>query len=193
MQRAYQPVRTAITGSVANRNAKLSTHIPFRAAYDRPMTHDRIDIIGFSHVCIAVSDMEVSLPFYRDVLGLGVFFDLELEGSSMEVVTGEPGARGRMVGGMLGGTVVELLEFAHRSFRPSSETTLGYTNISLSVRDIDEALAALAASGVQADQQPVEIGGVRMFFVRDPDGTPIEFVSYPNGERTSAQMWGYTG
>jgi catechol 2,3-dioxygenase-like lactoylglutathione lyase family enzyme len=110
------------------------------------MTHDRIGIIGFSHVCIAVSDMEVSLPFYRDVLGLGVFFDLELEGSSMEVVTGEPGARGRMVGGMLGGTVVELLEFAHRSFRPSSETTLGYTNISLSVRDIDEALAALANS-----------------------------------------------
>jgi len=39
----------------------------------------------------------------------------------------------------------------------------------------------------------VEIGGVRMFFVREPDGTPIEFVSYPNGEKTSAQMWGYTG
>jgi glyoxylase I family protein len=157
------------------------------------MTQDQIGIIGFSHVCIAVSDMEASLPFYRDVLGLGVFFDLELEGSSMEVVTGEPGARGRMVGGMLGGTVVELLEFAHRSFRPSSETMLGYTNISLSVRDVDETLAALAAAGVRAEQQPVEIGGVRMFFVRDPDGTPIEFVSYPNGERTSAQMWGYTG
>jgi glyoxylase I family protein len=37
----------------------------------------------------------------------------------------------------------------------------------------------------------VEIGGVRMFFVRDPDGTPVEFVSYPGGEQTSAQMWGY--
>jgi glyoxylase I family protein len=157
------------------------------------MTQHSIGIIGFSHVCIAVSDMEVSLPFYRDVLGLGVFFDVELEGPSMEVVTGEPEARGRMVGGMLGGTVVELLEFAHRSFGSPSEPMLGYTNISLSVRDIADTVAAVTAAGIQPEQQPVEIGGVRMFFVRDPDGTPIEFVSYPNGEQTSAQMWGFTG
>lgn len=157
------------------------------------MTQHQIGIIGFSHVCIAVSDMEASLPFYRDVLGLAVFFDVELEGPSMEVVTGEPGARGRMVGGVFGGTVVELLEFAHRSFRATSEPMLGYTNISLSVRDLDETLAALGAAGYEPEQQPVEIGGVRMFFVRDPDGTPIEFVSYPNGEQTSAQMWGFTG
>lgn len=157
------------------------------------MTQQRIGIIGFSHVCIAVFDMEASLPFYRDVLGLGVFFDLELEGPSMEVVTGEPGARGRMVGGMLGGTVVELLEFAHRNLDRQPETVLGYTNISLSVRDLDETLAAVTAAGIQPEQQPVEIGGVRMFFVRDPDGTPIEFVSYPNREQNSAQMWGYTG
>jgi glyoxylase I family protein len=158
------------------------------------MTQQRpIGIIGFSHTCIAVSDMEVSLPFYRDLLGLDVFFDVELEGSPMEVVTGETGARGRMVGGVLGGTVVELLEFAHRSFAQPTEPMLGYTNISLSVRDVDAALAAISAAGLQPEQQPVEIGGVRMFFIRDPDGTPIEFVAYPNGEQTSAQMWGYTG
>jgi glyoxylase I family protein len=107
-------------------------------------------------------------------------------------VTGEPGARGRMVGGMLGGTVVELLEFAHRNLDRQPETVLGYTNISLSVRDLDETLAAVTAAGYEPEQQAVEIGGVRMFFVRDPDGTPIEFVSYPNGKQSSAQMWGYT-
>ena len=155
------------------------------------MAQHPIGIIGFSHVCIAVSDAQTSLRFYRDVLGLDVFFDVELEGSPMEVVTGEVGARGRMIGGVLGGTVVELLEFKHRSFAQRSENTLGYTNISLSVSDIDTALAAIEAAGLQPDQEPVEIGGVRMFFIRDPDGTPIEFVSYPNGERTSAQMWGY--
>lgn len=156
------------------------------------MTHERLELLGFSHVCIAVSDIEASLRFYRELLGLEVFFDLQLDGPSMEAVTGEVGARGRMVGGMLGGTVVELLEFAHRHFEPQQpEAKLGYTNISLSVRDIDAALAAITAAGVQPEQQPVDIGGVRMFFVRDPDGTPIEFVSYPNGERTSAEMWGY--
>jgi glyoxylase I family protein len=97
-----------------------------------------------------------------------------------------------MIGGMLGGTVVELLEFAHRSLAQQPETMLGYTNISLSVRDIDATVAAVTAAGLQPEQQPVEIGGVRMFFIRDPDGTPVEFVSYPNGARTSAQMWRYT-
>lgn len=48
--------------------------------------------------------------------------------------------------------------------------------ISLSVRDIDATLAAITAAGLQPEQDPVEIGGARMFFVRDPDGTPVEFV-----------------
>src|ERR1700749_2024954 len=157
------------------------------------MTQHQIGIIGFSHVCIAVSDMEASLPFYRDVLGLGIFFDLEFDGPSMEVVTGAPAPPSLIVGAMLGETFVELLEFAPRSFCPASEPMLGYTNISLSVRDIDATLAALTAAGIQPEQQPVELGGVRMFVVHDPDGTPIEFVSYPNGEQSSAQMWGYTG
>ncbi len=157
------------------------------------MTQHPIGIAGFSHLCIAVSDAEAALRFYRDLLGLEVFFDVELDGPPMEAVTGEAGARGRMIGGMLGGTVVELLQFTHRSLPRQSGHTLGYTNISLSVRDIDAALAAVTAAGLEPEQQPVEIGGVRMFFVRDPDGTPIEFVSYPNGETTSAQMWGYSG
>jgi glyoxylase I family protein len=139
------------------------------------MTQPSIGITGFSHVCIAVSDAESPLRFYRDLLGLDVFFDVELDGPPMEVVTGEVGAHGRM----LGGTVVELLEFAHRPLARREDTTLGYTNISLSVRDIDAALAAVSAAGLQPEQQPVEIGGVRMFFVRDPDGTPVEFVCHP--------------
>jgi glyoxylase I family protein len=157
------------------------------------MSPKPIDLLGFSHICIAVSDAEASLRFYRDVLGLEVFFDIELGGPPMEAVTGEVGARGRMIGGMLGGTAVELLELAHRGLeKQQTDVKLGYTNISLSVRDIDATLAAITAAGVQPEQQPVDIGGVRMFFVRDPDGTPVEFVSYPNGERTSAEMWGYT-
>ena len=50
----------------------------------------QIGIIGFSHVCIAVSDMAASLPFYRDLLGLDVFFDVgELEGSAVTSLTAE--------------------------------------------------------------------------------------------------------
>jgi catechol 2,3-dioxygenase-like lactoylglutathione lyase family enzyme len=36
-------------------------------------------ITGFFHGGIAVSDMERSLAFYRDALGLEVFFDVTLD------------------------------------------------------------------------------------------------------------------
>ena len=153
-----------------------------------------IDVLGFSHICVAVSDAEASLRFYRDLLGMNVFFDIGLEGESMEAVTGEAGAKGRMIGGLLGGTVVELLEFGHRELeRRAERANLGYTNMSLSVADLDAAHRTIRDAGYEPEQEPVDIGGVRMFFVRDPDGTPVELVEYPNRERTSAEMWGAAG
>ncbi len=46
----------------------------------------------------------------------------------------------------------------------------------------------MAAAGAHPEPR-VDIGGVRMFFVRDPDGTPIEIIEYPNGATSSAQLW----
>jgi glyoxylase I family protein len=147
-------------------------------------------IQGFSHVCARVSDMERSVAFYRDVLGFDVIFDVELSGAPLEAVTGELGAKGRMVGGLLGGTCVELLEITSNSAPPARPAgpTLGYTNISLAVDALDAAHHDLKTHG--GDPGPkVEIGGVRMFFLHDPDGTPIEIIEYPNGATTSAQLW----
>jgi glyoxylase I family protein len=149
-----------------------------------------LDVKGFSHVCIRVSGMERALEFYRETLGFDVVFDVELSGPSLEQVTGETGAHGRMVGGLLGGTSVELLEIDSQDGPAvgGSGPALGYTNISLSVDDLDGARTAAAGAGVEPGPV-VGIGGVRMFFVRDPDGTPIEIIEYPDGARTSAQLW----
>jgi glyoxylase I family protein len=153
------------------------------------MAAPSLEIGGFSHVCISVSDLERSLSFYRDGLGLRVIFDVELAGPGMESVTGEVGARGRMVGCLVpGGVTIELLWFAHRAEpAPRASRSTGYTNISLGVRDLDAAHAALEARGVRAIQRPVEVGGVRMFFVADPDGTPIELIEFPGGALSSAE------
>jgi len=134
--------------------------------------------------------MERALDFYGEMLGFEVVFDVELSGPSLEQVTGEPGARGRMVGGLLGGTSIELLEINSPAGPAvaASGPALGYTNISLSVDDLEAARAAMAAAGAHPEPR-VDIGGVRMFFVRDPDGTPIEIIEYPNGATSSAQLW----
>jgi len=147
-------------------------------------------VCNFSHVCIAVSDAERSLAFYRDVLGLPVIFDLELAGTGMEAATGEAGARGRMIGLRApgpGGVTIELLALGHTREPGSGRPETGYTNISLSVDDLDAAYDDLVASGVSPLQRPFGVGGVRMFFVADPDGTPIEVIEFPGSATTSAE------
>ncbi|OSC26378.1 lactoylglutathione lyase [Mycobacterium vulneris] len=39
-----------------------------------------------------------------------------------------------------------------------------------------------------ADQDPFEIGGVRMSFVNNPDGMPVQFIERPHGARGTYEM-----
>jgi catechol 2,3-dioxygenase-like lactoylglutathione lyase family enzyme len=47
----------------------------------------------------------------------------------------------------------------------------------------------VTAAGYQPEQAPFEIGGVRMFFVKDPDGTPVEFIELPGGARNTYELY----
>ena len=147
-----------------------------------------LEIGGFSHVCIGVSDMDRSIGFYRDLLGMDVVFDVELEGASMESVTGRSGARGRMVGGLIGGAMIELLALGDTpTGRPGPR--IGYTNISFRVDDLDATHQKVIDLGHRPQQEPVDIGGVRMFFVADPDGTPVEIIELPEGLTSTVDLW----
>jgi glyoxylase I family protein len=148
----------------------------------------------FSHITVRVSDMDRALAFYRDGLGLRAIFDVKLEGPGLEAVTGAKGANGRMVGLLAPGrgkVCIELLGFAQpNSERPPQGRFTGYANISLSVDDLDAAHAACVARGLRPLHAPVEVGGVRMFFLADPDGTAIELIEFPRGATTSAAFNG---
>lgn len=137
--------------------------------------------LQFSHVVIAVGDMDRALGFYRDVLGMDVVFDQEL--------SGQPFA-GRAVGGLVGGVSVELLRLPGRGPDDAADTfkPVGMQVISFSVPDLDGCHAALVAAIGDRVQPPFDVEGVRMFFVTDPDGTVIEFVQFPEGARNPAQL-----
>lgn len=47
-----------------------------------------ISVDNFSHVCIGVPDMDTSVSFYTDVLGMDVVFDVNLDGAGLDSVTG---------------------------------------------------------------------------------------------------------
>ena len=70
---------------------------------------------------------------------------------------------------------------------PQRRGVVGIQNISLSVTDFDDTYRQITDAGYEPDQEPFEIGGVRMFFVKDPDGTPVEFIELPGGARSTTK------
>ena len=149
---------------------------------------DPVPIQRFSHLCVGVSDMETSLAFYTSVLGMDVVFDVQLDGAGLDSVTGTSGAAGRMVGGLIGGTMIELLDLGEVPSVPDGPHR-GYTNMSFTVANADAVYQQLAGRGDVTCAPPVDIAGVRMLFIADPDGTPIEFIELPGGAQTTVQLW----
>ena len=148
-----------------------------------------IAVQNFSHICIGVSDIEASVTFYTAVLGMDVVFDVELEGAALGAVTGGAAQKGRMVGGLIGEAMVELLSLGAVPDVPSGPH-LGYTNMSFRVDDLDATYDSVRRHHPDVRADPaVDIGGVRMFFIYDPDGTPIELLGLPDGVTSTLQLW----
>ena len=155
--------------------------------HDRPARD-----VSFCHLVVGVTDMDRALAFYRDVLGMEVVFETLISGEPFDAVLhASRKQEGRVVGGLLGGLMVELLSLgakpaAEKPGPPGAIT--GIHNVSLSVTDLDDTHRRIIDAGYTPDQDPFEIGGVRMFFVKDPDGTPVEFIELPGGVRSTYEM-----
>ncbi|WP_370581694.1 VOC family protein [Mycolicibacterium sp. BK556] len=144
--------------------------------------------LRFSHLVVGVTDMNRALRFYRGLLGMDVVFDQTLSGESFDhALGGGDGNQGRAVGGLVGGVMLELLSLGPEG-KPARRSFVGNQNISLSVTDLDDTYRRVQEAGYQPDQAPFEIAGVRMFFVKDPDGTAVEFIEFPGAARTSEEL-----
>jgi catechol 2,3-dioxygenase-like lactoylglutathione lyase family enzyme len=147
--------------------------------------------VSFCHLVVGVTDMDRALQFYRDVLGMDIVFETLISGEPFDAALHATRKQeGRVVGGLLGGLMVELLSLGATSGAeklPRRGIT-GIHNFSLSVPDLDDTHRRITAAGYTPDQEPFEIGGVRMFFVKDPDGTPVEFIELPGGVRSTYEM-----
>jgi catechol 2,3-dioxygenase-like lactoylglutathione lyase family enzyme len=150
-----------------------------------------LDDVSFCHLVVGVTDMDRALAFYRDVLGMEVVFESLISGEPFDAVLhAKREQEGRVVGGLLGGLMVELLSLGAEpaTHNPARRGITGIHNVSLSVTDLDDTHRRIVAAGHTPDQEPFEIGGVRMFFVKDPDGTAVEFIELPGGVRSTYEM-----
>lgn len=152
-------------------------------------TPKTIAVQNFSHICIGVTDIEKSVAFYTRVLGMDVVFDVELDGAGLNTVTGGAAQNGRMIGGLVGGVMIELLSLGDVPTTPEGPH-IGYTNMSFRVDNLDATYDTLVTQHPALRTDPaVDVGGVRMLFTYDPDGTPIELLELPPGIHTTLQLW----
>lgn len=135
----------------------------------------------FSHVGISVANLERSLAFYRDLLGMTVVEEVTFRGEQYEAILGLEGARGRIAILKSGTLAVELFEFvepvpkAADPARPVCDH--GITHLAIEVDDIAGLYARLKAAGVRFHCPPLHFPAcATATYARDPDGNVVEML-----------------
>lgn len=153
-------------------------------ASGEPFRINRIDHTGFT-----VSSLEDSLAFWVEALGFKHLYTWTFEtGPFIEEMVGVPGAALRLAMLEGPGHMIELLEYTspndRKNFKPRS-CDVGSVHVAFYVDNMDALLARVASLGwlPVGNIQTVESGereGLRLTYVRAPDGITIEFLELPD-------------
>ena len=145
-------------------------------------------ITAADHTGITVSNLERSLHFWQNVLGFEFSHRTHQSGEMAEEITGVKGAELKLAVVKAPGHKIELLEYLappdrkqHIDVRPCD---VGSVHVALIVDNLDAVLEKIVASGWRAAGKPQTLktgpnAGKRVVYVRDPDGTTIEFMEMP--------------
>jgi predicted enzyme related to lactoylglutathione lyase len=118
---------------------------------------------GLSGATIWSEDLNNLLPFYRDLLGLTVAY--EVPGF---VGFGQRAERGGYLGAYLGlGTHSEVKGKPADPYRHM---------VGLESDDVDADFERLTAAGVEFIEQPTESGGLRIATFKDPEGNIVQLL-----------------
>ncbi len=142
---------------------------------------------AFNHVGQCVADLTRSRRFYEEVFGFTCERTLEPpDDPSATLLQIEPPIGMRVAYLRRDGLILELLQFdraGNPPFRPRVMNEPGLTHLSLSVEDLDEVAARVAAFGGQVVEE-TRIPGA--FFIRDPDGQLVELLPMSYRRRLDA-------
>ena len=144
-------------------------------------------IIAADHTGITVSNLERSLGFWRDVLGFELSHRPHQTGELASEITGVAGAEISIAVLKGYGHKIELLEYlspADRKRIDLKPCDVGSVHVAFTVDNLDAILSTIGRAGWKAAGKPQTItvgpnAGKRVIYVRDPDGTTIEFMETP--------------
>jgi len=137
-------------------------------------------IKNLNHVCLIVKDLDRSIRFYRDIMGLRVSKVTDIEGEYPQRVLGVKGVKISYAKLSVpdrsdrDGPVLELHWWRQPRILPKKI----YGHISFGVKDIDGEYRRLRRKGVRFISKPLTApdGHARICFGRDPNGNRIEFI-----------------
>jgi lactoylglutathione lyase len=121
------------------------------------------------HTRMRVSDMDQTINFYTDVLGL-------------EVMERKTSPRGSHLAFLKVPNSEELIELC--SFPPSGPVKVqeDLVHLAFEVDNLDDAISALNAKGVKITDGPTRTSsGSRFIFIDAPDGYEVELIERPPG------------
>jgi catechol 2,3-dioxygenase-like lactoylglutathione lyase family enzyme len=142
-------------------------------------------IKGVHHTCITVSDLERSIQFYRDLVGLELVMTEESErsGDDRSDALGVPSAKVRLAILRAGQAQVELIQYVTGQGRAydRKNNDVGTMHIAFQVEDIDAVYRRLLGHGVRFTAPPATIPagpmkGWRWTYFFDPDGVSLEII-----------------
>jgi lactoylglutathione lyase len=142
-----------------------------------------------SHVGLNVADLERSLAFYRDRLGLELVEERTADAPYVGAVVGHPGAELRIALLRLPETraYLELTQYVTGAGTPidTLHGNPGSCHVAFYTDDIEETWATLEAAGSELQGEDITpiVGGVfdggKALYCTDPDGIRVEFLEGP--------------
>jgi catechol 2,3-dioxygenase-like lactoylglutathione lyase family enzyme len=136
------------------------------------------------HVALGVADLDRSLEFYRDFLGMEVIMKLDIDDERIGRVIGVAGAKCKIVHLKKGETVLELFHYyepeGENKARSLSQVDHGLIHIGFRVNDFHTHVAQLRKRNVEFLGEPVEFRpDVWIVYFRGPDGEVCELRQVP--------------
>ncbi len=163
-----------------------------------------MELKAVHHVGLVVRDLDRSIYFYHDILGLPFANEPTpwFDGPQLEKGVGVPGARLRQTSLWVGAnSTMELIEYAnrpHTSTAPVPNNYMGAAHVCFKVEDVQATKTELESRGVTfySDVNVVDSGplaGWRWVYFSDPDGMALELVeiSYYLKEEREANSLAY--
>lgn len=139
-------------------------------------------ITNIRHTGIVVSDMPIELAFYRDLLGMEVWWEGRDESQIVRQITDVREANIWMVKlKAKDGVSIELLQYLSHPQNvpdPKKSCDAGCNHIALQVDDLDALYEKLVSAGIRFHTPPLisADGGAKLTYCRDPEGVILELV-----------------